>query len=363
MAHKAYKDDPEYKRRQRSLIPLNIVVAILSLVAAFSILFMPLLTVHIDDVSALADSMGGESAEEETDSSPLSMLEGLDFTISVTGSDLAKLGFDEDPMGVLLAPVTASLSEKSNELASRALLSMASQSMGTEVDQTSVDAVTDSLATLENAKGDEEIDAAIASVTQTLREEFASAEVDWDDAELQAQLRDMYDETVAQNGSFSTEAFICVNASQAMQGEEGSGEVYTNFSDLASGMIGEEETGESILDSVPSWVFLVISIAVLFFAAVWAILFLFAFFHIFSSNRRFTMWYVKLFGFFPCLLFGVAPLVAGALIQDAAFTAILGMVSSLSWISGACYLLLWLISIFWAFPIKRRIRRFIRDGV
>ena len=35
----------------------------------------------------------------------------------------------------------------------------------------------------------------------------------------------------------------------------------------------------------------------------------------------------------------------------------MGMISSLSWISGACYVVLWLISICWAFPIKRKIRR------
>ena len=49
---------------------------------------------------------------------------------------------------------------------------------------------------------------------------------------------------------------------------------------------------------------------------------------------------------------------AGLLFADAPLNiaAIIGAISSLTWISGACYLALWIVSVFWAFPIKRRIR-------
>lgn len=66
--------------------------------------------------------------------------------------------------------------------------------------------------------------------------------------------------------------------------------------------------------------------------------------------------------FLPCLIFGVAPLVAGAIVPGmeggAEIAGILGMISTMTWISGACYILLWIISIFWAFPIKRKIRAY-----
>lgn len=74
------------------------------------------------------------------------------------------------------------------------------------------------------------------------------------------------------------------------------------------------------------------------------------------------MWYVKLFGFLPCLLFFVAPTVAMAIAPQMAGES-MAMLSSLSVnfmgmiaVSGVCYLLLWLVSIFWCFPIKRKIR-------
>ena len=45
-----------------------------------------------------------------------------------------------------------------------------------------------------------------------------------------------------------------------------------------------------------------------------------------------------------------------ALLYLVPIAAVLGAVSTLTWISGGCWVLLWLVSIFWAFPIKRKIR-------
>ena len=73
------------------------------------------------------------------------------------------------------------------------------------------------------------------------------------------------------------------------------------------------------------------------------------------------MWYVKLFGFQPCLIFGIVPLVATRFIPNATVAAAIGAISTLAWVSGACYLLLWFVSIVWAFPIKHRIRKLNRD--
>lgn len=99
----------------------------------------------------------------------------------------------------------------------------------------------------------------------------------------------------------------------------------------------------------------------------WIIIALLSFLHIFLKNKRITMWYVKLFGWIPAifwLLLALAPfilkigVVAEAIGEYVSIvTAVLGCVSSLMWICGLCYLLIWLISIFWAFPIKRKIRK------
>ncbi len=103
------------------------------------------------------------------------------------------------------------------------------------------------------------------------------------------------------------------------------------------------------------------------FAAPWLILFLFSFFHLFAKNKRFTMWYVKLYSWIPGLIavtFIVAPKIMtkvapqmfenenGELIKT-----LFSGVSSMMWISGICFVLLWLVSIFWAFPIKHKIRK------
>lgn len=106
-------------------------------------------------------------------------------------------------------------------------------------------------------------------------------------------------------------------------------------------------------------------ISVVFPAVMWLILFLFALFHLFAKNKRFMMWYVKLWGFSPCMVYFVVPLVAKGIIAAVAgevYASLLAMLSSLTWICGVCYLLLWCVSIFWAFPIKKKIRAMKKNG-
>ena len=146
----------ELRARQRSLIPLNIFVAILALVAALSLLFLPLVSIHVDDFSALTEMMGGtdgstavlaelpseeltpspdegeegaepspdegeEGAEPSPDEGeegtepapdegnegtepdegsgfdPAVILDGIEISVSVTGMDLIRIGFAESP--------------------------------------------------------------------------------------------------------------------------------------------------------------------------------------------------------------------------------------------------------------------------
>lgn len=130
------------------------------------------------------------------------------------------------------------------------------------------------------------------------------------------------------------------------------------------------ETNDSI------HLFMIIFGVLAFFIGLWVILFLFAFFHMLAKNKRFTMWYVKLFAPYPAIIFWFVPTVIKLAIKSGNVTingvaataeqlnllsAILGGVSSMAWISGLCYLLLWAISILWAFPIKHKIRRLKRE--
>lgn len=167
-------------------------------------------------------------------------------------------------------------------------------------------------------------------------------------------------------------------------GEGGTGEandqVYTTYKELFASLITEEDaqeisdllvemvrgylTGtEQAIDNMRPYITAAFW-AFIGFAAVWGVLFLFSLIHMFLGNKRFTMWYVKLFGALPAIIFWLAPLVAPLILPyflsgDMLMLAIAvaGSLSSMMWISGLCYLLLWVISICWAFPIKRKIRR------
>ncbi len=396
----------ELRARQRSLIPLNIFVAILALVAALSLLFLPLVSIHVDDFSTLTEMMGGtdgstavlaelpseeltpspdeseegaepspdEGAEPSPDGGeegtepapdegsgfdPAVILDGIEISVSVTGMDLIRIGFAESPEEELYAMAGGTVAEISDDLASRALTALASE---TPAEAEDVEAVREALVELEAANSDAEADAAISEIADVLVKNFTSEDVS--KADLEEQLRILYDETTeANDGAFTTEALLCVLISQASGGEEGAEDapVATTFDELFANMISQGgENGEGAFDNLPSFVFPLIGGVGIFFAGIWGILFLFAFFHIFAKNKRFMMWYVKLFGFLPCLIFGVAPLLAGVLLPAeaaAGMGALLGMISTMTWVSGACYILLWIVSVFWAFPIKRKIRR------
>ena len=110
-------------------------------------------------------------------------------------------------------------------------------------------------------------------------------------------------------------------------------------------------------------------IGMLLFIFPWFVLFLFAFFRLFAKNKRFMMWYVKLLCWIPSIIWLVLtlfPVVASkvSFLSDfwngdnsAVVHAVFKGISSLTWINGLCYVLLWLVSIFWAFPIKHKIRK------
>lgn len=373
----------EIARRQRKLIPLNIVVAIIALVAAVSLLFAPIVSV---DAVGLGDyitemmgeqSSGGDSSEEgpTIDTAKIvSIVTSNMGNVSLTTMSLATLAFSDDLTETLkdyvseIGSETLKKSEKEliTDVAVPMMVEMMEEESGEEapdnIKNMDADAIYDKAKALETASAGE-VDETISALAEELQNQLGEDYIsDENLADLESSIRTVYDDTVAAtDGTFTIESCICVFASKSLQESGEITQTFTSYADLIDYfMDSSSELDDTIAQVEP--ILKIVAIALLFFTAVWLILFLFAFLHLFAKNKRFTMWYVKLFGFLPCLIFGVAPLVAGAIVPGmeggAEIAGILGMISTMTWISGACYILLWIISIFWAFPIKRKIRAY-----
>ena len=397
------------KRKQRSLIPLNIFVVIISLVAALSLLFAPVVTIDMSDpsvfVSAFTDDSDGTDDDTGLDYNKVvtSVAKSLGPEVSVTTLGLFEMSFSGDVKQYLTDTVAGALSESSDELIVDVGLPVMMETIkennpDLEIpDVEEPEVIVDKFKELETATDSASIDNVILGVADEIQNQLGTDVVSDDvrDQIIDA-IRDAYDTTVANtgDGSFSLESCICVLASKylvngssssptasapartgampaAASDETGNTEgdqVFTNYEDLVGYLLDSATSGDSeelnrVID-IAVIALQVVSVVMLFFAALWIVLALFALVHIFTKNKAFAMWYVKLFGWLPCLIFGIVPLVAPAILTavaaDVAATIvpILQTLSTLTWISGACYIVLWLTSIFWAFPIKKQIRKY-----
>lgn len=373
----------EIARRQRKLIPLNIVVAIIALVAAVSLLFAPIVSVDAVGLGDYITEMMDEqtSGEDSSAEGPtidtakiVSTVTSNMGNVSLTTMSLATLAFSDDLTETLkdyvseIGSETLKKSEKEliTDVAVPMMVEMMEEESGEEapdnIKNMDADAIYDKAKALETASAGE-VDETISALAEELQNQLGEDYIsDENLADLESSIRTVYDDTVAAtDGTFTIESCICVFASKSLQESGEITQTFTSYADLIDYfMDSSSELDDTIAQVEP--ILKIVAIAILFFTAVWLILFLFAFLHLFAKNKRFTMWYVKLFGFLPCLIFGVAPLVAGAIVPGmeggAEIAGILGMISTMTWISGACYILLWIISIFWAFPIKRKIRAY-----
>ena len=368
-------------RRQKKLFPLNIVVAVLALVAALTIMFAPSVTIDLGKSGDLVteiiqDSTDDVSQSDELDTDEIisNVMEVLDFKISLTTCTMLQFSLSDEPVEFISAKVAQIMSEVTDSLLSEVLVTIivetVSENTDLEITTEEAEGVLSKIEALETAASSDEVDETIEDIFAELQSIFG-VEVLSDESyeEFYDTVREIYDNTVeyTEDGTFSVEAFVSVYVSESLGSEEDDDVVYTSYEELVSGLLNSilEDMDDVVNYSVIGVTAL--AIAMTFFALMWLILFLFSLIRIFTKNKRFTMWYVKLFGFFPCLLFGVIPLALPSLIGSflgesvTIVSSIFGMISSLTWISGACYILLWLISIFWAFPIKRKIRADIKE--
>ena len=411
----------DLKRLQRKLIPVNIVVAIISLVAAISIMFAPLLTIDVgvavEKIASMTEEDGSEG--ESNTSSIMSVVQSLgDMKFSFTTVSMFSFAFSDDPVDYVAGIAADKIKEvEEGVLASVAvemipqLVERGSADLDIDTENIDVPAILEKFDDLFNASGEEQTQEAINNLVDELQAQAVSSDGEQlitDDMknEVKDVIQQLLDQVVAELGDedLTLESFICVTISKFLNdggadwlpsdgakatavsvkatdtedSENSSGEIYTNYHDLINGLLGtassngENANGdtENALKSaleiaIPA--LQIFSLTMMVFALIWIIQFLFAFLHLFSRNKRFMMWYTKLWGFTPCFIFFVLPLLASLILplifpEVAAYLTILSAISSLAWISGICYLLLWLVSIFWAFPIKRKIRKLLSQG-
>lgn len=372
----------EQRRLHRKLIWPNLVVLILSLVAAITLLFGQTLrvSVHIDRefgnmiAQSMAEQGGGSEEETQNIAEQYAYLfkdVDMQLTVAVKPLELFAAGFSEGREGLrtLLGSALGGVSDAVDELSTQVLPAMisltAASAAGVDFSDTDLDSIdtssfTETLELLEQQKPEdarEKFESSLPAFLQDLG--MSQTQID----ENLPAILDSYDSFVEQmtvDGEFSSSNLIAAMGGSGSEGEGseegGMGDMLAILSDpgaFADQM--DEETFQTV-----QMVCKGVSAAMFLFAGLWAILALFALLHIFLPNKKLGMWYVKLTGLLPCLLFMIAPTVALAIVpgmMEMPFALPAIAFGGLTFVSAICLLLLWIVSIFWCHPIKKRIKR------
>ena len=244
----------EIARRQRKLIPLNIVVAIIALVAAVSLLFAPIVSV---DAVGLGDyitemmgeqTSGGDSSEEGPTIDTAKIVSTVTSNmgnVSLTTMSLATIAFSDDLTETLkdyvseIGSETLKKSEKEliTDVAVPMMVEMMEEESGEEapdnIKNIDADAIYDKAKALETASAgevDETISALVEELQNQLGEDYISDE---NLADLESSIRTIYDDTVAAtDGTFTIESCICVFVSKSLQESGEITQTFTSYADL-----------------------------------------------------------------------------------------------------------------------------------
>lgn len=467
-------------RLQKRLVPVNIAVCVLCLVAAITLFLCPILTVDIgkmlhDDklqssINSSVNGLMGEgfsiASSEKINYAPVmsgiavSTLDKVDVVVSVSAVDAYAVLNDEDGQksrelvdsllfgdtgiitgtvnGIIDGIVTLISSEETRRTIENSLVAAVSAALlaGTEfaLPEDKLTQIADTFKRIETLE-----DGNVAPVIDELIEELLGENADAIPPETRQKVIDeiqtVYDNTAAHLGGepVTYEAILCVAVSSNVDitkfdlasvlkgmfentddpsgnGESGAQDngaqdngalsvkpfnaddggtseneftVVTSYAGLFEAMGLTEENIDALKTEIKTSLVSVIEpytdgateyvayygyvfYGMLAFITPWLLLFTFSLIHMFANNKRFMMWYVKLvcwipsaiwlaLRFAPALITKFAPAVsesgAGWIID-----LVFGCVNSYTWINGLCYCILWLISIFWAFPIKHKIR-------
>lgn len=368
----------ERRKLHRKLILPNIFILLISLVAAASLLFGQLLSVsvHIDaqfgeTVAQMMSEQSGEEggADAEAAANQYAFLfkdADADATISLNPLDIMTAGFDGGREGVkkLFTSALGGLSDTVARLSEQILPAMISVSVagaaGADLENADLENIDTSIFTETITKlNNQDLEGARTEFSSQLDGFLAQFDVTLTEDE-QAEVMNAYDELVKQatvDGEFSAaNIFSAMGGSGESEKEGGAADMLAILADPAAlaDQLDEETLQTVNLACTGVSAFLLVQ------AGLWAILALFAFLHIFLPNKKVGMWYVKLLCWLPCFIFFIAPPAALAVAPN--FVELPAVVSSLAFggmtfISGICLLVLWLISIFWCHPIKKRIKR------
>lgn len=387
----------EYKRLHRRLIIPNILILAIAVVAALSLLFGTTLElrVHIDEeiVSSLMEEMNGESTASlaarnaETGTETETGGGNADGSQDGTGEENADEGYTQDMMAFMLKGISMDLKLK---IEPKALLSAAANKDKRAGLKTFFEGVTESgFAELQSVFSQMAPNTlALIIVQQSSAEGVDYAALDTQGFAQSVTLLEEQKTDEAKASFLQASADFAANQLHAPLTAEQLGEVSTQFDNFVAQMRSEDGTvdfgnlassqGEenifSDLTAISSTVdtmdestvsmlrtmVLVLTILVYGCAGLWAVLAVFALLHILLPNKKVAMWYVKLTGFLPCLLFFVLPMAATSLLPKVLgdLPSIFSAVSfgSLAFISGICYLAMWVVSIFFCHPVKKRIK-------
>lgn len=373
----------EGKRLHRKLVLPNLVIVLLSLVAALSLLFFPLLrvSVRLDEQTAeiaaelIAEAGEGEGAEEMAEQYAF-LLRDADVEIAVTlrPTELFGAGFSEGTEGLhaLINGAAGDLTAVADELSAQMLPAVlgltAMGAAGAETGGEDFSEVnTDGFVPVIEKLNAQDFAGARVDFETALPAFLAQLDVTLTDEQLQSAM-ESYDAMVDEmtvDGRFSAANLLSAMTGGSGEGsdgdaEDGVGDFLAMLSDPGAFV---DELDAETADTIRT-VCMGISVGIIAVAGLWLLLALLALLHVFLPNKKVGMWYVKATGWIPFLLFFAAPAIALAVLpQTGAVTAQVAAilpalsVGGMTFISALCLLALWIVSIFWCHPVKKRIRR------
>ena len=316
------------KKYQRRLIPANIVVIIIAVIAALCQIIMPMIKVDVaitgDTFAAVAEMSGqtdgGADGETGGEGQNEDMAEVLGYvlqdvsaqvTVQIMPLSALELGVDPDAQTVRdyitrnAGDLTAAVDDILEQAMPRFIayiVASAAQAQSEEYADLPVDEITAVTDLIGEGKY-EEAKAQFPAAAQTFAQEMGYTL----DGQTLDELSDMFGQMV-DAGINEDNTFSYTQAIASLGGEGGEGETGGAMPDIG-GMLDSAlaEMPDEQARTVGMALFAVTAVFIGLTSALWLLMALIAFFRIFLKNKRFTMWYVKLTAWLPGTLFVLAP--------------------------------------------------------
>lgn len=353
-----------YRKKQRKLILPNFIVVIIAVIAIFCQLTLPMLKVEVrinkDSIAAVYSSVPSDGSEDSAELMAY-LFSDVDTaaTVEVNAADCISLGFAPTGQKVreyltgAFSGFTAALDGAMKVVLPKVMaysIATAAELQIQDIENVPVD----SIASVVQLVDDGDYDGAKALFSEAARD--YSQKINAQLSEEQLSVIDEAFGRVVDSGIQSDGSFSYLQAMAAVQSGDGQTADF-DIVGYALGQIPDEQ-----LAYAGTGLFIGAAALIGATSVLWAIMAVWAFFKIFLPNKRFTMWYVKLFCWLPCFVFVIAPALALAFAPAwaggaAAVTAVPMSFGGSGVASGICLAVLWLVSVFWLHPIKKKIRK------